>query len=171
MIVKLKKRNTQYRDLTFGQPYVVIGIGADELRILNDAGRPFLYQPRLFSLVDPLEPVDWVTEFGDKDLGTQLTGTHRGHRVWQEAIATFAKEISFDQATKRAARWSLSPWVEVDPNVQYGQPIVRNTRVPVAVVVANLRAGSPDQVADWLGLTASEVKGARDYDASSRLSA
>ena len=65
MIVKLKKRNTRYRDLTFGQPYVVIGIEADELRILNDTGRPFLYPPDLFSLVDTQEPVDWVTEFGD----------------------------------------------------------------------------------------------------------
>ena len=65
MIVKLKKKNARYRDLTFGQPYVVIGIEADELRILNDAGRPFLYPPGLFSLVDPREPVDWVTESGD----------------------------------------------------------------------------------------------------------
>jgi len=65
MIVKLKKKNARYRDLTFGQPYVVIGIEADDLRILNDAGRPFLYPPELFSLVDRNEPVDWVTEFGD----------------------------------------------------------------------------------------------------------
>lgn len=65
MIVKLKKKNARDRDLTFGQPYVVIGIEADDLRILNDAGRPFLYSPDLFSLVDSREPVDWVTEFGD----------------------------------------------------------------------------------------------------------
>lgn len=65
MIVKLKKKNARYRDLTFGQPYVVIGIEGDDLRILNDACRPFLYPPSLFSLVDPREPVDWVTEFGD----------------------------------------------------------------------------------------------------------
>jgi hypothetical protein len=65
MIVKLKKKNPRYRDLTFGQPYVVIGIEADELRILNDAGRPFLYSPKLFSLIDTTEPFDWVTEFGD----------------------------------------------------------------------------------------------------------
>jgi hypothetical protein len=65
MIVKLKKKNVRYRDLIFGQPYVVIGIEADDLRILNDAGRPFLYPPALFSLVDPKEPADWVTEFGD----------------------------------------------------------------------------------------------------------
>ena len=65
MIVKLKKRNGHYRDLTFGQPYLVIGIEADEFRILNDAGRPFLYSPNLFSLVDRSEPDDWLTEFGD----------------------------------------------------------------------------------------------------------
>jgi hypothetical protein len=64
MIVKLKK-NHRYRDLTDGQPYVVIGIEGDDLRILNDAGRPFLYRPNLFSMVDPQETVDWVTEFGD----------------------------------------------------------------------------------------------------------
>jgi len=65
MIVKLKKKRARYRDLTFGQPYVVIGIEADELRILNDAGSPFLYPPALFTLVDSMELVDWVTEFGD----------------------------------------------------------------------------------------------------------
>ena len=64
MIVKLKKK-ARNRDLTFGEPYVVIGIEADDLRILNDAGRPFLYPPELFSLVDRRAPVDWVTEFGD----------------------------------------------------------------------------------------------------------
>lgn len=65
MIVKLKKPNTRYRDLTSGQLYDVIGIEADELRIINNAGRPFLYPPDLFSLVDAREPTDWVTEFGD----------------------------------------------------------------------------------------------------------
>ena len=65
MIVKLKTKNSSYRDLTFGQPYVVIGIEADDFRILNDAGRPFLYSPDLFTVVDPEEPDDWVTEFGE----------------------------------------------------------------------------------------------------------
>ena len=65
MIVKLKKKNARYRDLTFGQPYVVIGIEAGDLRILNDAGRPFLYPFDLFATVDAQEPGDWVTEFGE----------------------------------------------------------------------------------------------------------
>ena len=65
MTVKLKKRNARYRDLTFGQPYVVIGIEANEFRLLNDAGRPFLYPPTLFSILNDREPGDWVTAIGD----------------------------------------------------------------------------------------------------------
>jgi hypothetical protein len=65
MIVKLKRRNARYRDLTFGQPYAVIGIEADELRLLNDAGRPFLYPAKLFAILDEREPLDWKIEIGD----------------------------------------------------------------------------------------------------------
>jgi hypothetical protein len=65
MIVKLRKKNARYPDLTPGQRYVVIGIEADELRILNDAGRPYLYPPKLFRVLDRHEPDDWVTELGE----------------------------------------------------------------------------------------------------------
>ena len=65
MIVKLRGKNPRYRDLTPGQAYVVIGIEADDFRILNDAGRPFLYPRRLFAVVDSEEPSDWVTEYGE----------------------------------------------------------------------------------------------------------
>jgi hypothetical protein len=67
MIVELRKKNVRYRDLTVGQPYVVFGIEADDFRILNDAGRPFLYPPELFAVVDSREPGDWITEFGDDE--------------------------------------------------------------------------------------------------------
>ena len=47
MVVKLKRKNPRSKDLTFGQRYVVIGIEADEFRILNNEGRPFLHPPSL----------------------------------------------------------------------------------------------------------------------------
>ena len=65
MIVKLRRRDARYRDLTPGQPYLVIGIEADDLRLLNDAGRPYLYPAGLFVLIDSREPGNWITEFGD----------------------------------------------------------------------------------------------------------
>ena len=64
MIVRLRQRNLRYPDLSPRQPYVVIGIEADQLRILNDAGRPYLYPPRLFTYLDPRKPSDWVEERG-----------------------------------------------------------------------------------------------------------
>lgn len=65
MIVKLRRRQPRYRDLSVGRRYVVIGIEADDLRILNDQGRPFLYPARIFDVVDPREPDDWVSEVGE----------------------------------------------------------------------------------------------------------
>jgi len=65
MTVKLRRKSARYPDLTPGQLYVVIGIEADDLRILNDQGHPYLYPARLFEVIDPREPDDWVTEFGE----------------------------------------------------------------------------------------------------------
>ena len=65
MIVKLRRRNARYKDLTPGQPYVVIGIEGDDYRILNDAGRPYLYPRGLFKVLDAREPGDWVSELGE----------------------------------------------------------------------------------------------------------
>ena len=66
MIVKLRGQATKYRDLTAGQPYLVIGIESDDYRLLNDAGRPYLYPAGLFAVVERREPEDWVTDFGDE---------------------------------------------------------------------------------------------------------
>jgi len=65
MIVKPKSQNPRYPDLSEDQQYVVLGIEANEYRILNDAGRPYLYSPELFHIIDPTEPEDWTTEFGE----------------------------------------------------------------------------------------------------------
>ena len=66
MIVELQRRHTRYRDLTPDRPYVVIGIEANDLRILNDHGRPFLYPAKVFKVVDQREPEDWISEVGEQ---------------------------------------------------------------------------------------------------------
>ncbi|MGA7236281.1 MAG: hypothetical protein WBY44_11410 [Bryobacteraceae bacterium] len=65
MTVKLRRKNPRYRDLTLGVPYVVIGIEANDYRILNDAGRPYSYPARLFEIADSREPKDWISGYGD----------------------------------------------------------------------------------------------------------
>ena len=65
MIIKLNKSNIEYCDLSEGQAYFVIGIEANYYRILNDAGKPYLYPPDQFSVVDSTEPEDWITDYGE----------------------------------------------------------------------------------------------------------
>lgn len=67
MIVRMRRKNAKYPDLTAGQQYAVIGIEADDLRLLNNEGRPYLYPMQLFEVVDPREPEDWVIEFGEDE--------------------------------------------------------------------------------------------------------
>ncbi len=65
MIVKYTEINDDYADLTANQFYFVIGIEADDYRILNDFGQPYLYPAKLFHVTDSSEPDDWITEYGD----------------------------------------------------------------------------------------------------------
>ena len=65
MIVQLKSNSSGYSDLSENQPYFVIGIEADDYRILNDSGQPYLYPSELFEVINSSEPKDWITEIGD----------------------------------------------------------------------------------------------------------
>ena len=65
MIVQLQRKSTRYAELTPQQHYAVIGIEADDFRLLNDRGQPYLYPHQLFRVVDPHEPDDWITEYGE----------------------------------------------------------------------------------------------------------
>ncbi len=66
MKVILNLKTKQYNDLTPNKVYRVIGIEAADFRILNDEERPYLYPNNLFSIVDPYEPDEWITEYGEE---------------------------------------------------------------------------------------------------------
>jgi len=51
--------------LTPGRVYEVLGIEADDYRIQNDDGEPYLYPPVFFTIVDAHKPEDWVVEVGE----------------------------------------------------------------------------------------------------------
>jgi hypothetical protein len=65
MIVRLKHDVTGPSSLKPEQFYFVIGIEADDYRILDDHGKPYLYEAELFEVIDPHEPEDWISEMGE----------------------------------------------------------------------------------------------------------
>jgi uncharacterized protein (DUF433 family) len=106
----------------------------------------------------------WAELGGGSGAMIELFGRRRNHYVWPDAVKTFAKEIRWsDGQPAYAAGWNLTPWVEIDPLIQFGAPVVRGTRIPVHTIAANLRAGKPADVADWYGLDIDAVRGVRDY--------
>lgn len=52
--------------LTIGREYEVIGIEADDLRLINDKKEPVLYDACCFEITDPAEPGFWNSYFDDE---------------------------------------------------------------------------------------------------------
>ena len=69
MKVKLKEDYRQFVsgrcELSVDKPYVVLGVEADDYRIVDDRGDPVLFSPNLFNIVDLSAPEDWVSSIGD----------------------------------------------------------------------------------------------------------
>lgn len=106
----------------------------------------------------------WAEIVGDDgDLVTiELHGKNPAHVVWNRAIATFADQIVFDEKG-RARVWQPTPWVEIDPKRQFGDPVVTGTRVPVSTIKAQLGVASSAEVAEWYDLDVRAVEGVREY--------
>ena len=64
MIVKLKKDYKKY-NLVADKNYNVLGIEADDYRIINENNEPILYPTEIFDIIDNTEPDDWITEYGE----------------------------------------------------------------------------------------------------------
>jgi uncharacterized protein (DUF433 family)/DNA-binding transcriptional MerR regulator len=106
----------------------------------------------------------WAQVDDDPASVIELVGRRPGQFAWRDAIGTFAKAIRWsDDAPARASGWRLNQWVEIDPQIQFGAPVVRGTRVTVRTISANLREGTPEEVAEWYGLDVDSVLGVRDY--------
>ena len=97
----------------------------------------------------------------DDTLVEEIVGRRARHYAWTPAIRSFADEIRYED--RIAAAWNLSDWVEIDPTIQFGAPVVKGTRTPIIAIVADLGAGSPEDVADWHGLRVEQVEDVRDY--------
>jgi hypothetical protein len=66
MKVKLKRGwSNTYPELTVGNVYRVLGIEADDLRIISDVGEPILFHANAFDFVDSTQPANWIAERGE----------------------------------------------------------------------------------------------------------
>lgn len=58
----------------------------------------------------------------------------------------------------------IFPHIAIDPEVQFGKPVIAGTRVPVEVVVGHVAAGTPlEEVMKEYNLTREQVLAALKY--------
>lgn len=71
MKIKAKASNGTVLSLTMGREYEVLGIEADDFRILNDpdskpyGNDPVLFDQEYFEVTDTTEPAFWACSFGE----------------------------------------------------------------------------------------------------------
>ena len=69
--IKTRAPDGRVVSLTVGRVYEVLGIEADNYRVLTDEDTPYdpndpvLYEPECFKIVDETEPDFWINETGD----------------------------------------------------------------------------------------------------------
>jgi len=67
MKVRLKRGwSKAWPEFTVGNVYRVLGIEADMLRLITDAGEPLLFDARGFEVVDSVQPADWISVRGEQ---------------------------------------------------------------------------------------------------------
>lgn len=93
----------------------------------------------------------------------ELVGRNPGQLAFRDAVRVFADEIRFVDGT--ASAWDISPWVDIDPSVCFGAPVVRGTRIPVRTIVDNLSEVCEREVADWYELSTAQVRGVAEFAA------
>ena len=104
----------------------------------------------------------WVDLGGADGAVIELVGKRAGHYAWRPAIETFAGEVRFG-AQNEAIAWDLSDRIEIDPNVQFGEPVVKGTRLPISVIARELIGHSPEQIADWHAVDVEDVRDVQHF--------
>ncbi|MGH9301727.1 MAG: DUF433 domain-containing protein [Acidimicrobiales bacterium] len=98
---------------------------------------------------------------GVEPQGIELVGRLASQHVWLTVIKAFAEEIRFG-TENQAVAWELTDCIEIDPNIQFGQPVVKDTRLPIAVIARELVSHSVEEIADWHAIDVEDVRGVQN---------
>ena len=100
----------------------------------------------------------WFESHGHAE---EIIGRRVGQRAITSAIKTFAEEIRFIDG--RAASWDVADWIEINPRICFGAPVVAGTRIPVRSIVASLAVDPPEEVARGFNLSMTRVKACAEF--------
>ncbi|MBE0449018.1 MAG: DUF433 domain-containing protein [Actinobacteria bacterium] len=96
----------------------------------------------------------------------QISGKHEDNRVWKHIVEPFFREIEFRD--EYAHRWfppSGNKMVMLDPDIRFGEPVVKDTRIGTKNIINLVKAGdSLDSIAKYYDLDLKQVKAATRFE-------
>lgn len=146
------------------------GVPLQQVRVAAEEGN------RIFGTSHPLAALRVVTDgrhiFADvqSHLGFRemVSLTDRGQYVFVDAVEAYLRDLDFDLETGMANKWwprGRADLVLVDPRVGFGTPHIVEAAVPTSAVYELVQAGDDlVSVADWFGLTSSQVEAAVAFE-------
>lgn len=85
----------------------------------------------------------------------------RGQQVMREAVRERLTSVRFDDGT--AAYWEPTTHVLVDPRIQFGEPVVKGTRVPTEAVMDMTDYATLSEIAADLAIPSAKVRAALNF--------
>jgi len=107
--------------------------------------------------------VDWTR---------RLLSASRGGQMAFDLLRKYLTPVHglvFSETTGAATSWEPVAGIMLEPQVQFGSPCLKGTRIPTRTVAGMVEAGDPiDWVAEAYGLSLGDVKAACGWEASLR---
>jgi uncharacterized protein (DUF433 family) len=102
----------------------------------------------------------WIV--GDEPLQVEAASGPRGQQASRVALAAYLKSVQYTHNV--ASTWVPAEHVLVSPHVQFGEPVVRGTRVPTAAVADVAASAGADRAATRLGIGKAEADAAIAFE-------
>ena len=107
---------------------------------------------------------DVYIEFEQKIVAAASRSGQLAMNVFGDWLRKVALDMSFD-ADDMVATWSPYKYVQMDPQIQFGEPCIEGTRIPTSALAGKIDAGdSMDIVAKLYGLDVDAVRHAWEWE-------
>jgi uncharacterized protein (DUF433 family) len=89
-------------------------------------------------------------------------------RVFPEILLPFLQKVDYDEATEMAKRWCIANMVVIDPQINFGKPIVEEIGISTAILAGAYEANCQDaeSVASWYRIHSKHVLAAVEFERS-----
>jgi uncharacterized protein (DUF433 family) len=87
-------------------------------------------------------------------------------RVFPEILLPFLQRIDYDEVSEMARRWCIADRVVIDPQLNFGKPIVEDIGMSTSILAGAYKANGKDaeRVAAWYGIHSKHVLAAVDFE-------